>query len=302
MITMIERSHLEIIREIDRQRTLTDAAVALHLSQSALSHSIRKLEDLTGVKIWIKQGRTLEFTDTGHFLLNLANRILPQLEHGDSALTRFSNGKKGILRIGMECHPCYQWLLKVVLPYLQQWPDVDMDIKKDFQFDGYNALKNHETDLLITPDPYSDDDIVFTPVFSYEMVLVVARNHRIGKKHNVIAEELKNETLFTYPVGIERLDIFTHFLIPGGCRPAHHKLIEDHEIMIQMVAAERGVTALPNWMVADYTELLPIKAVRLGTSGLHKQLYTAIRATDIDVAYIQDFVSLAMAVADEDTI
>ncbi|BHH82182.1 LysR family transcriptional regulator [Desulforhopalus sp. 52FAK] len=298
---MLERSHLEIIREIDRQRTLTDAAAALHLSQSALSHSIRKLEHQSGVKIWLKQGRTLEFTDTGHFLLNLANRILPQFEHGDSALTRFSNGKKGTLRIGMECHPCYQWLLTIVLPYLQQWPEVDMDIKKDFQFDGYNALKDHETDLLITPDPYNDDDLIFTPVFPYEMVLVVARDHRLGKKSHVTPEELKNETLFTYPVETERLDIFTHFLMPAGCRPAHHKVIEDHEIMIQMVAAKRGVTALPNWMVAGYTELLPIKALRLGNSGLHKKLYTAIRTTDSDVTYIQDFVSLAMAIADEDS-
>ncbi len=299
---MFERSHLEIIREIDRQRTLIDAVVGQHLSQLALSHSIRKLEHQTGAKIWVKQGRTLEFTDTGNFLLSLANKILPQFEHGDSALTCFSNGKKGTLRIGMECHPCYQWLLKVVLPYLQQWPEVDMDIKKDFQFDGYNALKNHETDLLITPDPYSDDDLVFTPVFPYEMVLVVASNHRIGRKNHVNAEELKTETLFTYPVGTERLDIFTNFLIPAGCRPAYHKVIEDHEIMIQMVAAERGVTVLPNWMVAGYTKLLPIKALRLGTSGLHKNLYTAIRTTDIDVAYIQDFISLAKAIADEDTI
>lgn len=298
---MIERAHLEIIREIDRQRTLTDAATVLHLSQSALSHSIRKLEHQSGAKIWLKQGRTLEFTDTGNFLLNLANRILPQLEHGDSALTRFSNGKKGTLRIGMECHPCYQWLLKIVLPYLQQWPEVDMDIKKDFQFDGYNALKDHETDLLITPDPYNDDDLIFTPVFPYEMVLVVARDHRMGRKSHVTAEELKTETLFTYPVETERLDIFTHFLIPAGCRPAQHKVIEDHEIMIQMVAAKRGVTALPNWMVAGYTELLPIKALRLGNSGLHKKLYTAIRATDIDVSYIQDFVSLAMDIADKNS-
>lgn len=298
---MIERAHLEIIREIDRQRTLTEAATALHLSQSALSHSIRKLEDQTGTKIWLKQGRTLQFTDTGHFLLNLANRILPQLEHGDSTLTRFSHGKKGTLRIGMECHPCYQWLLKIVLPYLQQWPEVDMDIKKDFQFDGYNALKDHETDLLITPDPYSDDDLIFTPIFPYEMVLVVARNHRMARKSYVTAEDLKTETLFTYPVGTERLDIFTHFLIPADCRPAQHKVIEDHEIMIQMVAAKRGVTALPDWMVAGYTELLPIKALRLGTVGLHKNLYTAIRTTDIDVAYIQDFVSLARAIADKES-
>jgi len=298
---MIERAHLEIIREIDRQRTLTDAAAVLHLSQSALSHSIRKLEQHTGVKIWIKQGRTLEFTEAGRFLLSLANRILPQFEHGDSTLTRFSSGKKGTLRIGMECHPCYQWLLKIVLPYLQKWPEVDMDIKKDFQFDGYKAIKDHETDLLITPDPYNDDDLIFTPIFPYEMVLVVAKDHRMGGKNNITAEELKTETLFTYPVDTERLDIFTHFLMPSACRPAHHKFVEDHEIMIQMVAAGRGVTALPDWMVAGYVELLPIKALRLGNSGLHKKLYTAIRATDTKVTYIQDFVTTALNIVNEDS-
>ncbi|THB78899.1 MAG: LysR family transcriptional regulator [Desulfobulbaceae bacterium] len=298
---MIERSHLEIIRGIDRHRTLTEASAILHLSQSALSHAIRKLESRTGTKIWIKQGRNLEFTDTGRFLLSLANRILPQLEHGDRALKQFSNGKKGTLRIGMECHPCYQWLLKVVLPFLQTWPEVDLDIKKDFQFDGYSSLKDHETDLLITPDLIKDNTLIFTPIFPYELVLIVARNHKLAPKSYVTTEDLETETLLTYPVGTDRLDIFTNFLIPSGCKPASHKVIEDHEIMIQMVAAERGVTALPNWMFAEYNETLPIKALRLGSGGLHKKLYTAIRAIDHDVDYIQAFVSSAIEVGETDS-
>lgn len=296
-MTMIERSHLEMIREVARQRTLTDAATALHLSQSALSHAIRKLEHQSGARIWTKKGRALQFTDAGLFLLDLAGRILPQLEHGDNALSHFAGGKKGTLRIGMECHPCYQWLLNVVLPYLQQWPDVDMDIKKNFQFDGLKALKDHEIDLLLTPDPYNDDDLVFTPVFSYEMVLVVSRQHKLASQNYITAEKLKTETLYTYPVETERLDIFTNFLVPENCRPALHKVIEDSEIMIQMVAAGRGVTALPNWLVAHYIELLPVKAVRLGASGLHKKLYTAIRNTDFGIDYISAFVDLAQVVA-----
>lgn len=294
---MIERSHLKIIREVARHRTLTEAAVVLHLSQSALSHAIRKLEHQTGTRIWTKKGRALQLTDSGLFMLDLANRILPQLEHGDRALSHFSNGKRGTLRIGMECHPCYQWLLNVVFPYLKQWPEVEMDIKKNFQFDGLKALKDHEIDLLITPDPYNDNDIVFTSVFAYELVLIVSRQHKLAQQNYITAEQLKTETLFTYPVDAERLDIFTNFLLPANYRPALHKVIEDSEIMIQMVAAGRGVTALPSWLVANYIELLPVKAVKLGAAGLHKNLYTAIRSEDLSVDYISEFVSLAQHIA-----
>jgi LysR family transcriptional regulator for metE and metH len=287
---MIERSHLEIVREVGRRGTLTQAADVLHLSQSALSHSVRKLEQQAGTRIWKKQGRRLEFTEAGKFLHDLARRLLPQLEHAEATLSRFAIGKKGILRIGMECHPCYQWLLKVVLPYLQQWPEVDMDLKKDFQFDGIKALIHHEIDLLITPDPHDDDTLQFTPAFAYEMMLIVDRKHPLAKRSYVTPPDLKNERLLTYPVEKQRLDIFRNFLSPANCLPRAHQIIEDSDIMIQMVAAGRGITALPDWLARNYIETLPIKALRLGATGLHKKLFTVIRNTDLDLDYIAAFV------------
>jgi LysR family transcriptional regulator for metE and metH len=290
---MLERSHLEILREVNRRRTLTEAAAALHLSQSALSHSIKKLEQLSSTKIWQKKGRRLELTTAGKFLFDLAQRVLPQFEHAESMIERFAEGKKGVLRIGMECHPCYQWLLKVVFPYLQQWPDVDMDIKKDFQFDGINALKNHEVDLVITPDPQNEDSLLFTPAFNYELVLVVGRRHRLAAQSYITPSDLNQETLLTFPVEEKRLDIFSSFLYPAHCKPKSHQVIEDSEIMIQMTAADRGVTPLPDWLARRYLEILPIKIIRLSPSGLHKTLYTVIRKTDLEVDYISAFTTLA---------
>jgi len=179
---MIERSHLEILRAVNQQGSLTAAAECLHLTQSALSHSIRKLEHQLGTDIWVREGRQLRLTQSGEYLLSMANRLLPQMEHAEMLIGQFARGQRGTLRIGMECHPCYQWLLKVVGPYLEGWPGVDVDVKQKFQFGGIGALFGHDIDMLVTPDPLQRPGLVFEPVFDYEQVLVVAADHALADK------------------------------------------------------------------------------------------------------------------------
>jgi LysR family transcriptional regulator, regulator for metE and metH len=129
---MLERFHLVVIREVERQGSLTAAANALHLTQSALSHTVRKIEQQLGTPIWNREGRGLRLTQGGQYLLKLASRLLPQFELAEERMKQYAKGERGTLRIGMECHPCYQWLLKVVSPYLSRWPDVDVDVKQRF--------------------------------------------------------------------------------------------------------------------------------------------------------------------------
>jgi LysR family transcriptional regulator, regulator for metE and metH len=290
---MIERTHLSIIKQVNRLGTLTEAANHLCLTQSALSHAIKKLESQLGVKIWSKEGRTLRLTQAGQSMLSLANRILPQLEHTEQLMTQFAHGQRGTLRIGMECHPCYQWLLPVVSPYLLKWPNVDVDVKQKFQFGGMGALFSHDIDALVTPDPLFKRGLIYTPVFNYELVLVVHDKHPLALEHHVSPQQLVNETLITYPVEIERLDIYSKFMLPAQCSPYKHKMIETTDIILQMVACNRGVSALPAWLVEQYIGQLPIKAVKLGSDGIDKQIFIGIREKDADIEYIKSFVEMA---------
>ena len=171
---MLERIHLEILTAIKEQGTLTKAADALCLSQSALSHSIKKLESVIRTPIWQKDGRNLRLTNAGERIQSLANRVLPQFAHTELLLKQIAKGEMGALRIGMECHPCYQWLLRVIQPYLEQWPEIDIDVKQEFQFGALGALLSYEIDLLITPDPLFKPRIEYIPVFDYEHRLVVS--------------------------------------------------------------------------------------------------------------------------------
>ncbi|MDF3035228.1 MAG: transcriptional regulator metE/metH family [Paucimonas sp.] len=290
---MLERTHLTIVQEVEKQGSLTAAASVLCVTQSALSHSMKKLEQHLGTDIWTREGRNLRLTQAGQYLLAVANRILPQLDHAEARMRQFAKGERGTLRIGMECHPCYQWLLKIVTPYLAAWPDVDVDVKQKFQFGGIGALFGHEIDVLVTPDPLHKPGLQFEPVFDYEQVLAVARNHALANAKYVKPRQLINEVVITYPVETNRLDIYNQFLIPAGVAPKRHKTIETTDIMMQMVASGRGVAALPRWLVQEYAGKVDVVPVRLGPNGIAKQIFLGTREADIGTDYLQAFINLA---------
>jgi LysR family transcriptional regulator, regulator for metE and metH len=290
---MLERIHLAIVQQVDKLGSLTAAAEALFLTQSALSHSVKKLEQQLGIDIWLREGRSLRLTQAGEYLLQVANRVLPQLELAETRIGQYAEGERGSLRIGMECHPCYQWLLKIVSPYLARWPDVDVDVKQKFQFGGIGALFGYEIDLLVTPDPLYKPGLRFTPVFDYEQVLVVSRDHPLAGVSYVKPEQLTKEVLITYPVAIDRLDIYTQFLMPAGITPRRQKSIETTDIMLQMVASDRGVAALPRWLAEEYADKMPVVPLRLGRSGIAKQIFLGCREADVDIDYLKAFVEIA---------
>ena len=293
----LERIHLAIVREVQAQGSLTAAAEVLCLTQSALSHAMKKLEQQVGAPLWLREGRRLRLTQAGRHLLAVAQRVLPQLEQAEERLRQLACGEAGTLRIGMECHPCYRWLLKVVAPYLAAWPGVDVDVKQKFQFGGIGALFDHEIDLLVTPDPLPRPGLRFEPVFDYEQVLVVSRQHPLANVRCVRPQQLAGETLITYPVQRQRLDIYTRFLAPAGVEPLRHKTLEDTGIMLQMVASGRGVTALPRWLAQDYARQLPLATARLGARGIAKQIHLGARAGGLQgdqaAACLRGFIELA---------
>ncbi|MDA8095839.1 MAG: LysR family transcriptional regulator [Betaproteobacteria bacterium] len=290
---MLERVHLVIVREVDRQGSLTAAAQALHLTQSALSHAVRKIEQQLGTAIWDREGRGLRLTQAGQYLLALAHRLLPQFEHAEARMSQYAQGRRGTLRIGMECHPCYQWLLKVVAPYLARWPDVDVDVKQRFQFGGIGALFGYDIDVLVTPDPLQKPGLRFVPVFDYEQVLLVAETHPLASVSFVRPEQLAEETLISYPVDTHRLDLYNQFLTPAGILPKRHQVIETTDIIVQMVASGRGVAALPLWLAEEYADRLAVVPVRLGEEGIAKQIFIGTREADGAIDYLRGFIELA---------
>jgi LysR family transcriptional regulator for metE and metH len=288
---MIEHSHLKIIQALHTNGTLTEAANALCLSQPALSHQISYLEKKLGVALWEREGRSLRLTQAGKLLLEAANQVLPVLAQTEKTLEAYGEGRQGILRIGVECYPCFEWLTGMIGQYMRQMPGIDVDIVQKFQFSGLEGLLNHHIDVLITPDLVKKDNIGYETLAEYQLVLLAAPGHPLADLPQITPELLSKETLLTFPVPLERLDIFTHFLTPAHLEPNKLKQIESLEIMLQMTALNRGVCVLPEWLADIKNKDLNLKKIRIGEQGLFQKLYLALREADKAVPYIQFFIT-----------
>ncbi len=292
---MIEPSHLKIMIALQEKGTLTEAADALYLTQSALSHQIRYLEKKLNVKLWQRCGRRLRLTPAGELLLQTAQQVVPLLTQTEHALKALGEGLAGLLRIGVECYPCHEWLTRVVADFLQQSPNIDIDIIRQFQFSGREGLLNHHVDLLITPDISEHKRLQNIALFDYELVLLVAKEHSLAGQRQISARQLENEVLFTFPVEQQRLDIFRCFLWPQKVQPKAHKQIESLAIMLQMVEHQRGVCVLPEWLADSYSQQYKVQKLRLGAAGVYNTLYACVKTADQTTPYIQEFIRLGKA-------
>lgn len=228
---------------------------------------------------------------------SLAERMVPELEHAERVLADMARGRRGALRIGMECHPRAKWLMRVTGPCLADWPDVDLEMRTAFRVDGVAASQTHAIDVLVTSDPVRLDDIRFTPVFDRALKLVVPEDHSLARKKWIAPRDLTDQELFTVPVGPDRLDIFTRFLTPAGCRPLRHTGIESTDLTLQLVAAGRGVAVLPDWLIRADAGRLPVVGLPIGDGGLRKSLTLGTRTEDSDLDYVQGLLDAAFRVS-----
>ncbi len=276
----LEFRHLRTIRAVHEMGGLARAAEVLNITQSALSHQIKGLEEQIGVELFARRAKPMRLSAAGQRLLRLAERILPEIEHLEEEFRALKSGRTGRLHIAIECHACFEWLLPVLEQFRHAWPSVDVDIRPGLAFAALPALDREEIDLVVTSDPEEIPGVSFVPLFDYEPVFVAAAQHPLASKPFVQAEDFRDETLITYPVERARLDIFKLLLTPSGVEPRAIRQVELTAVILLLVASNRGVAVLPDWVLrglrlhSDYVTR-PVTA-----AGLTRRLFAAVRDED----------------------
>lgn len=290
---MIELRHLKTLAALRDAGSLVEAAERVHLTQSALSHQIKDLEERLNCSLFIRKTKPICFTSAGQRLLALADDILPMIRNAERDISRLAGGEAGRLNICIECHSCFDWLMPTIDHFRQNWPEVELDLSTGFTFQPLPALARGDLDLVITSDPEPRNGIHYAPLFSYESVLALGRQHRLVARKFIHPRDLAQETLITYPVDTNRLDVFTRFLDPANVEPAELRTAELTVMMVQLVASGRGVAALPNWALHEYLQKDYIAARPLGEKGLWCTLYAAMREDQKDAEFMIDFLNTA---------
>lgn len=289
----LEIRHLRSLLAIDEEASLARAAERVHLTQSALSHQIKAMEQYYGVPLFLRNTKPLRLTAAGRTLIELAVRVLPEIAQAERELLRVAKGESGRLHIAIECHACFEWLMPVLEAFRQAWPQVEVDIRVGVSFDPMPALQKGDIDLVISSDPLALKDVAFEPLFAYEARLVTAHTHPLAERAYIEPADLAGETLITYPVQRQRLDVFTRFLQPAGIEPAAVRQAELTAVILLLVASQRGVAVLPDWVLDEATQKGSLATRPLTREGMRGTLYAAVRTAELERGYLRDFIALA---------
>lgn len=288
----LEFRHLRTIRAIHQAGGLARAADLLNMTQSALSHQVKGLEDQAGIELFVRRSKPLKLSVAGFRMLKLAERILPEIDALEEDFKALKSGKTGRLHIAMECHACFDWLFPVLELFRRAWPEVDVDIRAGLAFEALPALMREEVDLVISSDPVDVPGMMFNPLFDYHPMFVAAANNPLAGKEVIVAEDFRDQMLITYPVSRDKLDVFTEILSPAKVEPRGMRQVELTAVILMLVGSNRGVSVLPDWVLRDIKSNADYVTRPLGPGVITKRLYAATRAEDALKPYMAYFLKL----------
>jgi LysR family transcriptional regulator, regulator for metE and metH len=292
LASILELRHLRTLAALHETGSVSRAAKRVHLTQSALSHQIKALQTHYGLSIVQRRGQTVELTDAGKHLVSLAGKVLEDIQETERSLATMSQQATGSLRIALECHTCFDWLMPLMDAFRQHWPEVELDLVSGFHSDPVKLLEEGGADVVIGSEHKRRRGIIHHPLFSFEILAVLAPEHPLRTKRILNATDFAAETLITYPVPEDRIDLILNVLKPAGIQP-QRRTAELTVAILQLVASRRGVAALPSWGIKSYVDHDYVIARRIGAHGLWSDLYASTLTETASRPYLRDFLVTA---------
>ncbi|MDQ3186283.1 MAG: LysR family transcriptional regulator [Pseudomonadota bacterium] len=289
---MLELRHLRTLAALHETGSVSRAAKRVHLTQSALSHQIKALQSHYGLPVIQRRGQSIELTDAGKHLVVLAEKVLQEIQATERDLAKVSQQASGNLRIALECHTCFDWLMPLMDEFRLHWPEVELDLVSGFHSDPVKLLEDGGADVVIGSDHKRQRDVVHHPLFRFEILAVLAPEHPLRGKRILQAADFADVTLITYPVPEDRIDLILNVLKPAGIHP-QRRTAELTVAILQLVASRRGIAALPSWGIKNYLDHDYVIARRIGNNGLWSDLYASTLKETAPRPYLRDFLKTA---------
>ncbi len=285
---MLEIRHLRSLIAIAEAGTVSQAADRVCLTQSAVSHQLGALEAHYGIPLVKRQGQSVSLTEGGQRLVKLGRAVIDALQEAERDLAQLTARPAGMLRIALECHTCFDWLMPIMDDFRPHWPEVELDLVSGFHPNPLTLLADGKCDFVIGSDHKRQRDVVYHPLFRFELLAILPVDHRLRAKRYLSASDFEEETLITYPVPEARIDLIRQVLKPAHVRPKR-RTTELTIAILQLVASRRGVAVLPNWAIKKYVDYDYVIARRIGKQGLWSNLFGATTTKAAGQPYIHDF-------------
>ena len=288
----LELRHLRSLRAIHQAGGLARAADLMNMTQSALSHQVAGLEDQVGMELFVRRSKPMRLSSAGIRMLRVAERVLPEITALEEEFRALQSGKTGRLHIAIQCHACFDWLFPVLELFRHAWPEVDVDIRAGLAFDSFPALLREEVDLVISSNPEALQGVSFNPLFDYQPTFIASSQNPLAKKPMIEAEDFRDQTLITYPVARDKLDIFTELLTEARVEPRAQRPVELTAVILMLVGSNRGVAVLPDWVIRNVKSNADYVTRPLAPGTITKRLFAATRDDDAAKPFMAHFLKL----------
>lgn len=259
--------------------SFTETARLLHLTQSAISHSMKALETDLGVELLERSGRKALLTQTGQALVARAEKILVEMYRARKELQQLTNWGSTRLRVGASSTACQYLLPKVIREFRRLFPHCQVEISTRDTLNSLEALKDGDMDLALCLDaPAAERDLEFKPLFTEEIRVVAPAGHPWAGLKSVPPAEFVKEPYISYHAGSYLTQIVQqHFQREGVRLPRPIIELGSLDAMREMVKLGMGVALMPGWVTAEEAKAGLVKVLPLAGRKLLRRWGIACR-------------------------
>ncbi len=286
----MEIRHLKLIREVAETKSLTKAKDALFLSQSALSHQLKEIENQLGTQLFHRVNKQLILTNAGKMVLDSAERILGDLERTEMSIKKYVSGTSGTLRLATQCYTCYHWLPSLMTDFNKEFPNVELEIFHNNDASVEDQILNGTIDVAIIYESSDRQNVDYHELFRDEVFALVPAGHPWTKKAFVEAQDFENENVIIHSYPLESVSLFSQVLIPEGIKPKKVMQVQVTEAVVELVKAGMGVNVMAKWIVEPYLQDNRLALVPVTRRGIHRTWHAITLKDEKRPQYLENFV------------
>ncbi|WP_428742428.1 LysR family transcriptional regulator [Tenacibaculum sp.] len=287
----MEIKYFRLIKTIEEEGSIANSANKLFLTQSALSHQLRELEERLGFKVFYRKRNKWQLTEEGTELYKLGNSILESIEKGFQNIEQLRTGSVGTIKVSTECYSFYHGLSSFIQKMGLLYPEINVDLVLEATHQPISKILSNEIDIAIVTQEPINDILSNVEVFEDEIFTIVHKENPLSKKEFLDTNDFSETHLIIHSFPLETVSVYDLFLKPNKITPLKISAIPLTEVALEMVDANMGIMCMPLWALKPFKLSDDLEFKRIGKNGLKRKHYLVFRKMDKDKNYINDFIS-----------
>lgn len=244
----MELQQLFYFQTVARLEHMTRAAEELRIAQPSLSKTIARLEEDIGVPLFERQHRQIKLNRFGALFLNRVERVFMEINEGKREILEAMNLEEHTIRMAVTIP---RVLPDLVGSFLKENPHVRFQQFVHSMSRMKEQLKNGEVDYCISSIPLNDDeDIVWEPLMTEEIFLILPPGHRLENKSEIDLIEVKDEPFISMNTGYGLRNLTDELCLQAGFSPVISFEGDEPGVIGDLVRQGLGIAFIPaiSWM------------------------------------------------------